>query len=108
MRAGRLHKRVKIEQRSSTQDSAGEPLHTWSTFTNAYAAIEPSSARELMAAHAVMSEVTHLVMLRWQAGILPSMRVNYDGMLLNIQSIINKNQDSKELVLVCTTGLSEG
>jgi SPP1 family predicted phage head-tail adaptor len=108
MQAGQLRKRVTIQQRSQTQDEYGQPLLTWSDVATVYAAIEPMNGRELIAAEAVNSDVTHNVTMRYRAGITAAMRLNYQGRLFNIHTILDENERHRMLTLICSEGMNDG
>lgn len=108
MRAGDLRKRVKIQQRGTTQDSFGQQITTWTDVAEVWASIEPMSGRELMAAAAVQSETTHTVVIRYRPGIVPAMRINYGGRLFNIGAVIDENERHRMLTLICSEGLNDG
>lgn len=108
MRSGELRKRVTVQQRSTTQDAYGQPLTTWSDVCTVWAAIEPMSGRELLAAAAVRSESTHTVLMRYRPGIVPAMRINYGGRIFNIASVLDENERHRQLTLICSEGLNDG
>ena len=86
LRAGLLRHYAAIEQRSITQDSNLDQSSTWTTFLQDWMAIEPMSGRELIAAAAVQNVATHLITMRFRAGVTAQMRVNYNGRFFNITS----------------------
>lgn len=108
MQAGQLRKRVIIQQRSQTQDDYGQPLQTWTDVATVYAGIEPLNGRELLAAQAVNSEVSHNVTMRYRSGITPAMRLNYQGRLFNIHTILDENERHRMLTLQCSEGMNDG
>ena len=108
MQAGQLRRRVTIQQRSATQDEYGQPLNSWTDVTTVCAAIEPMSGRELLAAQAVNSEVSHNVTIRYIPGITAAMRLNYGGRLFNIHSVLDENERHRMLTLQCSEGMNDG
>lgn len=71
---------VTIQAMVGTLDSAGQETQTWQAFQQAFAAIEPLTGRELLAAGAIHAEASVLITLRWIPGITAKMRVVYvDG-----------------------------
>lgn len=108
MRAGDLRKRVLIEQRATTQDTFGEQVQTWTTFASAWAAIDPLSGREMLAAQAFNQEVTHSIEIRYISGVNARMRINYGGRLFNINAVLNENERNRKLVLTCSELLNDG
>src|SRR5512143_2305375 len=75
MRIGKLRHRVTIEQVAETQDADGAGLETWSTYATVQASIEPISGREYFAAQSTQADVTHRIVLRYMAGIVPKLGV---------------------------------
>jgi SPP1 family predicted phage head-tail adaptor len=75
--SGKLRYLVSIEQQASTRDAFGAEQDNWTTFAQVYAGFETLSGRELEAAQKINAEITSKITIRWRAGILPEMRVNW-------------------------------
>lgn len=74
--AGELRHRVTIKQLVSEQDSDGDTVKTWIDFAvDVPAAIDPLSARDLLAAKAADSSVVARIKIRARSGLKASMRV---------------------------------
>ena len=82
--AGRLRHRVLIEQYVLALDSngdvaqdpaTGETSGSWQEVVTVWAAIEPLSAREFLAAQATQSQVTARVLIRHRSDLDASMRL---------------------------------
>lgn len=101
MRAGSLTQRVTIERVTLTQDAAGQPVESWAPLATVWAAVEPLNGREYFAASSAQSEVTTRIRIRYRPGLTSADRVNHDGALHNIRSVINPNSKGRELVLMC-------
>lgn len=108
MEAGKLRHRITIQQRSSTQDSYGQPLVAWTDVATVWCAIDPLSGRELLAAEAVQSEITHKVVMRYRSGINAKMRVLYGSRIFDIQNVLDENERHRTLTLLCLEGLTDG
>jgi SPP1 family predicted phage head-tail adaptor len=108
MRAGKLRHSIIVEQRATTKDSVGQQTLTWSTFATVYAAVEPLSGRELIAAQAIQNETTHRVTLRYLAALVSGMRINFGGRYLNILSVRNIEERDREMICECSEGLNNG
>lgn len=108
MQVGPLRKRVTIQKRSQVQDAYGQPLTAWEDVATVWAAIEPISGRELLAAAAVQSEVTHQVILRYRPGVVSKMRIVYGSRIFDIQNVLDENERHRELTLLCVEGLNDG
>lgn len=103
MNAGRLDQRVTIERHQfiSQDPSTGEELRDWVPVAAVWAAVEPLNGREFIAAQAVQSEVTTRIRLRYRPDLNTADRINHNGTLYDIQTIINPRSGNRELVLMC-------
>ena len=113
MQAGALRKRVTFQTRSAAVDSFGQQVTTWTDAFTVWASIEPLSARELFAAQAVQSEVSHKVAVRYRAELanpvaVAAMRVVYSGRWFNVQGALNIDERRRSIELLATEGLSNG
>ena len=101
MRAGQLDQRVTVERLEEGVDELGQPVSTWIALVTVWAAVEPLTGREYIAAAAAVSEVTTRIRLRYRPGITPADRVNHEGKLYGITSLIDYKSANRELVLMC-------
>lgn len=101
MRAGRLRKRIDIEQQALTSDGAGGDTESWSAFVaGIYADVEPLTGRELFQAQQVNDELSHRVTVRYYPGVTSKMRVKYGTRVFLIESIIDPEERHRELQLM--------
>lgn len=104
----RLLHTIALEQRPATTDTFGEQTLTWSTFASGIPAnIMPISGRELLASGAIASEITHRVVMRYIAGVVPGMRVNSAGRYFTIKAVLNEEERNQKLTLMCGEGLTD-
>ena len=75
MRIGQLRHRVTIQSPTSTPDSAGQELITYTGGVSVAAEVVDLSGEEFIAARQLNAEVTTRVTIRYRTGIGPSMRV---------------------------------
>lgn len=104
IRAGRLNRRVTIQRRDSGEDSAGQPVDTWSDIATRWAAIQDLNGREYFAASGEQSEVSTKIRLRYEplfSDVTPEDRATWNGNIYNIKSVINPNAENRELILMC-------
>ena len=82
--AGKLRHRILIEQYIALQDSNGEALQDpltgevmmdWTSLAEVWAAIEPLSAREFIAAQATQSKISARITIRHREDLDASMRL---------------------------------
>jgi SPP1 family predicted phage head-tail adaptor len=115
MRAGKLRNRVTIEQRvagSPPQSASGEPDESWTAYATVQASIDPLRGRELYAAQEHHSEVDVKIRMRLMAGVndgvTAAMRVVDGSTVYNIKAVLIDVNFTREITLMCATGLNNG
>lgn len=109
--AGKLRHRVTIEKRIDVQDTTTGGITTnWTAlFTNVPAAIEPLSARELLAAASVRPQVVAKITLRYRAGLNASQRIKHGSKIYNPEGVIADMDSGLEFVTIpCSQGVNDG
>jgi SPP1 family predicted phage head-tail adaptor len=100
IRAGELDTRVRIEQRSTTQDPAGEPATTWTLVAERWASLERTPGSEVWASAQRNGRVPTVFRLRYLADVLPSMRVVQGSHVYDIRSVVRPSGRAAEMLLV--------
>ncbi len=113
LRSGDLNRRVILQQRSTSQDSFGELLNTWTDLTTVWAEIQPLSGRELELAQKMSSEVTHRITIRYQSSLTDTRTVStlrgiYKNRVFNILAVMNEDESNVRLQLLASEGLNDG
>ena len=112
MQAGRLRHRVDFQALGQVQDpDTGEMVPGWSTiWPKVPASVEPLSARDMIAAQAAQSEATARVVIRYRAGVLPTLRIIHRGEIYDIKGPALPDPDSglEYLTIVVAKGLNDG
>jgi SPP1 family predicted phage head-tail adaptor len=113
MRSGDLRKRVTLQRRDTTKDSYGQQVNTWADVATVWASIEGLSARELLAAQSVQSEVSHRITVRYRSELsdpkaVAAMRAVYNGRLFDISGAMNLDERNRTVELLCAEGLNNG
>lgn len=119
--AGRLRHRVLIEQLLPLRDSNGDVLQDavtgevqreWQEVATVWAAVEPLSAREFIAAQATQSKVTTRITMRARA-LNPAMRLVHmlssavRGTVYNIEGLLPDRDSGMEYMTIpCSAGVS--
>jgi SPP1 family predicted phage head-tail adaptor len=116
--AGDLRHRIRIESFGNVLDSSGDVIQdpntgevqrAWGLVSQAWAAKMPLSARELLTAQQLESQVSTRFVIRYRSGLDPSMRVVHDGVNFNIEGIIPDPDSGREwLTLQCSSGQNAG
>lgn len=115
MRAGSMRHRVTIQSRKDEKDELNQPSLEWTDLSGGtvWADIQPMTARERMVAQANQSELTHLVVIRYQGQFsdpryMATLRIKYGNRIFNIQGSIDPDERHKSLELSCLEGLNDG
>lgn len=101
MKIGKLRHRITLQEYTSSRDSFGAEVETWSDTATVWASIEPLSGREYFAAQQVNAEISTKITLRYRSSVKPTMRVLYEGRVYEILSVINAGERNRELILIC-------
>ena len=105
MQSGKLRHKVTIERKIETKSTTGAVAVTWETFTPIWASIETLKAYEKAASAGTWPKADVKVCCRYKAGVLPTMRVVYRGIVYSILGINNIEERNRELELICETGV---
>ena len=90
--AGSLRHSIEIQSRSTTPDSFGQPIATWSTVLTPRASIDILTQRELYQADQLSGQVSHVITIRWPGilvQIVPGMQVVFGSHTYRIQTVDN-------------------
>jgi SPP1 family predicted phage head-tail adaptor len=88
MLAGRLDRRVRIEQRAVTRGADGSEVIAWSLLAEVWAQVLPLRGQERYGAGAEQPERDARIRIRWISGISAGMRVQYEGRVWDIQAVL--------------------
>ena len=87
LQIGRYDRNIVIQKQVQSKGAVfGEPTESWVDFASVWANVYSGSGRELLAARQVSAEVTTQFQIRYIAGISPTMRILYDGLIYDIVS----------------------
>jgi SPP1 family predicted phage head-tail adaptor len=102
LRAGLLRHQIRIAVPNWTPDSWGDnQIDSASVLGSVWASVEALSGRELFAAQQRVSNVTHVVTIRYMDGLKASMNVWFGARQFQIQAIENPDEQTKMLRLLC-------
>lgn len=110
MQAGKLRHRVTIESLVETQDgTTGAISRAWSTVATVWAAVEPLSGREFLAAQETQSQVTARIVIRHRSDVTTKMRIAIGADRYNIHGILPDKVSGREyLTLMVSRGVNDG
>lgn len=104
-RAADLRHRITIQSRSNSRDSYGMQVQGWSTLLSCWGDIQPQAGDEVYTAGAQQWLITHVIYIRYRAGITPANRAIYNGRTFNIISVLDVDERHHMLELKCVEGL---
>lgn len=108
--AGKLRHRVRIEEQVHVSDEETGAVSTeWRFVAVVWAAIEPLSAREFVAAATTQSGITARITIRYRPGMRASMRILHGESIYNIAGVLPDLESGREyLTLPCSAGVNDG
>lgn len=107
--AGRFRHYGSLQRFVETRDANGNRSKAWVEIGKVWAAIEPFSGRELIAAAQIASKVSTRVVIRYRDGIVPPMRFVHRNTLYDIIAVMpDKDAGIEYLTLMCTAGANSG
>lgn len=105
---GVLRQKIVIEQPGSTQGNTGGWKNAWPVFATVRAQIEPQGGSEQLGAAAFEPESIQRITIRYLPGILPAMRINFNGRYFDILNINNLQERNRWMVIMAREGRSHG
>jgi SPP1 family predicted phage head-tail adaptor len=91
---------VAVQRAVETQNEYGEASVSWNLVATVWAAVEPLRGREYLQADQVQAAVDTRIRMRYLDGVVPKMRVVWDGHTYDIESVINPATRGRELELM--------
>lgn len=106
--AGKYRHTIRIEVRTSTQDSVGEQHDTWTTYATTRAKMEagPAGSEEFASAER-QGLIPTVWRIRYRAGITPAMRVVFGIRVFDIRGVVDPNGRKEELLLTTEERVDE-
>ena len=99
--SNQLDRRVSIQQQSTTQDAAGQPIETWSSVAETWASVKFPSGLGAIKADAVTSTVKASVRIRHRSSLPDEgLRVLISGVAYRVVAILLAGRQ-EWLDLVC-------
>jgi len=113
MQAGKLRKRMTIQQRDMTVNSAGAQATSWADVFTAWVEITPTTGAELFYAGAEQGKVTHTIVMRFRAELANPLTVAayrgvYKGRYFNFAASVNEDERNRQIMIAATEGLAVG
>ncbi len=100
-RTGMLRHRIILESAAVTPDGGGGESLVWQPVATLWAAIRPLSGRERFSAGEFSAQVSHEIILRYRAGVLPAMRFRKGSRIFEIRAVMDENERRRRLRVLC-------
>lgn len=104
MKAGRLRKRITIQQKVIGKDELGQDIDQWVDVCNVRAEIRDISGREYQSSQAEQSQTDCKILIRHRNDIAPDMRVMCNGIYYDIKAVLEDVKRTR-LELPCQKGV---
>ena len=102
MRAGLLRNRITIQTNAETVDSYGDLIAGWSDlYAGVPATVTPQSGSEGSVNDETTTKLALKITLRYLPNVTAKHRVVYDSRNFDIQAVMNEQERSRKLVLMC-------
>ena len=105
-RPGQRRSRIVIQNPVKTKQANGSVNITWNTFATLWAKVETLEGRSREAAQASWPKAENKITIQYKSGILPTMRVSFNGTIYSILNVNNVDMRNRELVLTCESGVA--
>ena len=101
---------IEIQKLTTTKDAEGGMVKTWVKFKTARAKKNNLSGGEQSATKAggTIAVSRTVFWMHYQPGITEEMRIVCDGKYYNINHVNNYMEQSRDLIITCTTGANLG
>lgn len=100
---GKLNRRITISVAATTQDDYGQPTNTWTPLRTCWAGIRVASSREIYAASGFVSQLSHVITVRYNATQPPKagMQVGFNGRTFRVQAASDPDEGLEMVQLLC-------
>jgi SPP1 family predicted phage head-tail adaptor len=111
MNAGKLNRRIAVDEQIVTQADSGELSVTFEPFATVWGSIEPLLGREALINSVNVAQMDTRIRLRWTPqldAMTTEWRLRYKGLIYDIVSIAHVMTGRRELEVLCKSGTNQG
>lgn len=108
MEAGKLNRRLRIEQRGEATDEGGSVIDGWTEVATVWANVRTLNGREFAVGGGQASQVTASIRIRYRTDLTAGMRAICDGIVFNIVAVLPDVARREHVDLACTSGVNLG
>lgn len=92
---GALDQRLTLESPSRAPDGGGGATVTWSEVGEIWAGVRPITGDERLRADQVAGRITHTVVIRRRADVIPAMRFRAGSRVLEITAVLDAGRRNR-------------
>lgn len=96
---GDMRRRVSLQAATDTIDSYGQAIRAWTTYATVWASVVSTPGSEPQTALMQSSVTTYTITMRYRADVLPTHRMLYGSVELNIVGLSTMDGVNKHLRL---------
>lgn len=96
-----LRHRLTLEQLERVADEGGGFSESWVTVATLSADLRPIGGDERLEADRLVGRITHEVVLRYRAGVVPAMRFRQGARLFHILAVIDVEERRRWVKCLC-------
>lgn len=96
-----LNKRITLQYKTIVPDGMGGFTNSWNDAGTVWAALWPTSAKEIIQANSTAMVVSHRIRIRYRRDVKGSWRVKFGTRYFAIIAITNPNEKNEFLDLMC-------
>lgn len=101
-RIGKLKHRIELQSQPVEYDNLGRQVRgEWSTVAKLWAEVRGIGATEVERARQISAQATHIVLIRFRAGVTSEQRILFRGQVLEIKGVLDDDNSRWQLTLVC-------
>ena len=98
---GQHRQRLTLEAPARTADGSGGAIETWTALADVYAAVEPTSGGERVAADRISGHISHEIWLRPRADLVPNLRFRQGARIFLIHAVLAVDDRNRRVKCLC-------
>ena len=98
--AGKLNRRIDIQEKTITTDADGYKVESWETLHTPMANIQTVTGREFHAGRRLLADANMYFIIWYKAGVTTQNRIKYNGKIHEILSVEDVGEAHREMHIV--------
>ena len=98
---GRLRHRLTLEAAERTADGGGGASETWTSIAQVWGRIRPLGGTEVFESDALTGRLSHEIVVRYWAGVVPAMRLRHGDRIFEIVAVADIDERHRWLRCTC-------